>query len=97
MIRHIINGIGNFAGSMAGEFIDWLAAVAVELGDRLGGILDTLLRAFSFVPRAASLLGTLAGTVFFFLPDIALRILYAGVSAVGVILVIKTILKFLGR
>ncbi len=97
MVKYLLGGIGNFIGGMAGEFIDWLAAVVAELGDRIGDIFGQVLHVFDFVPRTVSFAGRLLRGVFFMVPGIVFNILYAGISLVGIIVLFRLFIKFIKK
>lgn len=97
MFSWILNGIKDFIGGMISEFFNWLVDVVVEIAEHLAGLLEQILTIFNFVPQTAKYFDRLMRAVFFFFPDIVFNILYTGLSVIGIILLIKLVLKALGR
>lgn len=92
-----LNGIKDFIGGILSELFNWLVDVVVEIADRLAGLLEQILTVFNFIPQTAHYFDRLLRAVLFFVPDIVFSILYTGLAFIGIILLIKLVLKALGR
>lgn len=97
LIEWIAGGIKDFIGGMVSEFFNWLVDVVVQIADKLGGLLEQILRIFNFVPVTAGYFDSLFRAVFFFLPDICFNILYACLAIIGIILICKIVARALGK
>lgn len=93
----ILNGIKDFIGGMISTFFNWLVDVVVQIAERLAGLLEQILTVFNFIPQTARYFDKLLRAVLFFAPDIVFNILYTGLSIIGIILLIKLVLRILGR
>lgn len=93
----ILGGIKDFIGGMISEFIDWLVEVVVEVAEKLGDIIDAILGLFGFIPLTFKLFDRLGRAVFWFLPDVAFRMIEVGVAIIGIVLIVKLVLRMLGR
>lgn len=96
LISWIAGGIKDFIAGMISEFFNWLVDVVVEIADRLSDLLDKILSIFDFVPQTAKYFDALIRAVFF-LPDLCFAVLYSALAIIGIILIIKIVLKLLGK
>lgn len=96
-IKWIAGGIKDFIGGFVSEIFNWLVDVVVQIADRIGVLLEHILNIFNFIPQTAKYFDALARAVFFFLPDICFNILYTGLSIIGIVLIVKLVLKLLGK
>lgn len=97
MFSWLLNGIKDFIGGILSELFNWLVDVIVEVADRLAGLLEQILTVFNFIPQTAHYFDRLLRAVLFFAPDIVFSILYTVLAIIGIILIIKLVLKLLGR
>lgn len=96
-INWILGGIKDFIGGMLSEFFNWLVDVVVEIADRLGTLLEKILNIFQFVPHTAKYFDRLLRAVLFFCPDIVFKILYSSLAIIGIIIVVKFVLRMFGK
>ena len=97
LLEWIAGGIKDFIGGMVSEFFNWLVDVVVEIAAHLGDLLEQILSVFNFVPQTAHYFDRLLRAVFFFAPDIVFNILYAALAVVGIILIVKLVMRALGK
>lgn len=97
LLEWIAGGIKDFIVGMVSEFFNWLVDVVVEIAAHLGDLLEQILSVFTFVPVTAKYFDRLTRAVFFFLPDICFNILYSCLAIIGIILIVKLVMKALGK
>lgn len=97
LVKWIAGGIGDFLGGMLSEFFDWLVEVVVEIAGKLEEIIDGVLGLFQFVPVTLKLFDRLGRVAFFFLPDTAFSLIEFGFCVIGIILIVKFVLRMFGK
>lgn len=96
-VKWIAGGLSDFLGGMLSEFLDWLVEVVVEIAGKLEEIIDGILGLFQFVPTTLKLFDRLGRVAFFFLPDTAFSLIEGGFCLIGIILIVKFLLRMLGK
>ncbi len=93
----LLGGIKDFLGGMISEFFNWLVECVVQIADKIGEIFDAILGLFGFIPLTFRLFGRLGRSAFWFLPDAAFSVLEVGIAVICIIVLVKTVLRMLGR
>lgn len=93
----ILNGIKDFLGGMISEFFNWLVECVVQIADKIGEILDAIISLFGFIPLVGKLFDRFAHAVLWFVPDVGFRIVYVGLGVIGIVVIVKIVLKLIRK
>ena len=97
LFNWLLGGLKDFIVGFVKEIFNWLVEVVVEIADKIGSIIDALLGLFGFIPLSFKLFDRLGRAVFWFLHGVAFNILEVVVSLIGIILIVKFVLRMLGK